>query len=79
MQKPAATYFSQMKKNLRKTADTHNVKYHGLLYVFDLFLKTGLLDLNSVKDAINKLLQINKRLPADLFNRRIKEWENGRL
>jgi len=65
-------------KNLRKVAKMERVKYHGILYVFELFMENNIIDLPTAISTLNKLLEINKRLPFDIFQQRIDEWRERR-
>lgn len=61
---------------LRKAAENDNIKVSGILYVFDNLIEYGILSEKEAADLLDKLLQINMRLPKDECEKRILAWRN---
>ena len=60
--------------NLRKSAEKDNVKVSGILYIFDNLVEYEILAKSEAAELLNRLLNINKRLPADECKKRINHW-----
>lgn len=61
---------------LRKAVENDNVKVSGILYIFDNLIEYGILSEKDAADLLDKLLQINIRLPKDECKKRILAWRN---
>ena len=60
--------------NLRKFAHQEGLDVKGIIWIFDLFEENKILDMKILSDRIEKLLELNQRLPVDECNKRIKRW-----
>lgn len=65
--------------NLRKVAIKENISVHGILFLFDEFVKHAILPPEFAADTLKKLKEINTRLPLDEVNSRINKWENNQI
>ena len=65
--------------NLRKVAIKENISVHGILFLFDEFVKHAILPPEFAADTLKKLKEINTRLPLDDVNTRINKWENNQI
>ena len=65
--------------NLRKVAIKENISVHGILFLFDEFVKHAILPPEFAADTLKKLNEINTRLPLDEVNSRINKWENNQI
>ncbi|MDI9874100.1 hypothetical protein [Flectobacillus rivi] len=59
---------------LRKQSTQDGVEVRGILFVFDVLLKTGLMNFSYAILKLNQLYQINTRLPIKAKNERIEFW-----
>ena len=62
---------------LRKVAESDNVKVSGILYIFDNLIEYGLLENSVAADLLERLTQINTRLPKGECEKRITKWRNN--
>ena len=62
---------------LRTHAEKSKVEVHGALWLFDLMVEKGILDLGQAIDRLKHLMQTNPRLPADACDERLKKWAAG--
>ena len=60
---------------LRKSAERDNVKVSGVLYVFDSLIEYDILGKEKCTKKLTQLMNINKRLPNNECNKRIKNWK----
>ena len=60
---------------LRKSAERDNVKVSGVLYVFDSLIEYDILGKEKCTKKLTQLMNINKRLPHNECNKRIKNWK----
>lgn len=65
--------------NLRKVAIKENISVHGILFLFDEFVKHAILPPEFAADTLKKLKEINTRLPLDEVNSRINKWKNNQI
>lgn len=65
--------------NLRKVAIKENISVHGILFLFDEFVKHAILPPEFAAGTLKKLKEINTRLPLDEVNSRINKWENNQI
>ena len=61
---------------LRKSAEGDNVKVSGILYIFDNLVEYEILEKDKAADLLEKLMQINMRLPRGECEKRILLWRN---
>ncbi|MGN0731384.1 MAG: hypothetical protein ACI4MA_05665 [Treponema sp.] len=59
---------------LRKSAEADNVKVSGILYIFDNLVEYGILEKADAANLLEKLMQINMRLPKGECEKRILKW-----
>lgn len=59
---------------LRRIAMENDIAVHGILWVFDELVSTGLLSKGDAADKLEKLIKLNKRLPARECFKRIARW-----
>lgn len=59
---------------LRKSAEADNVKVSGILYIFDNLVEYGILEKADAANLLEKLMQINMRLPKSECEKRILKW-----
>lgn len=63
---------------LRKSASNDKVKVSGILYIFDNFIKYGILDKATCAAKLETLMQINNRLPKGECEKRISIWKSAK-
>lgn len=61
---------------LRKQARKKGVDVRGILFVFDEFLKNGILEYPTARDKLIQLREMNSRLPEKEINKRLRDWKN---
>ncbi len=61
---------------LRKSAEGDNVEVSGILYIFDNLVEYEILEKDKAADLLEKLMQINMRLPRGECEKRILVWRN---
>ena len=61
---------------LRKSAEADNVKVSGILYIVDNLVEYGILEKADAEDLLEKLMQINMRLPKGECEKRILKWRS---
>lgn len=61
---------------LRKSAEGDNVKVSGILYIFDNLVEYEIMEKDKAADLLEKLMQINMRLPRGECEKRILLWRN---
>jgi predicted nucleic acid-binding protein len=61
-------------KKLRKYCERNDILVKGILWIYDEVYSKKLLDVNSLKERLIKLSAINKRLPIDEIEERIRIW-----
>ncbi len=67
------TVFSGEKK-MRKWCTERNIEFHGILYIFELFIQEGLRTTSQMAFCLEKLLAENEWLPEKLCIEKIEEW-----
>lgn len=60
---------------LRKFCTKSNLDVKGILWLFDIFLKHGLISYSTAVERMNFLLSFNDRLPKDDCLTRIRLWQ----
>ena len=61
-------------KTLREKASLENVQVSGILYLTDLMINENLISPLKMAEALEKMLQSNKRLPRKLIIERIEKY-----
>jgi predicted nucleic acid-binding protein len=64
-------------KSLRIAAQSNKIPVHGILWVFDQLLSTGIITSYTAHKKLSDLLSINNRLPIDESNLRLKRWKKN--
>jgi len=59
---------------LRRIAEQNNIEVHGIIWAFDELVDRGLLSRVVAVNKLQKLVEINMRLPAGECQKRIKIW-----
>ncbi len=62
---------------LRRSASWDNVKVSGLLYVLDNLVEYSIIDSEACAVKLERLTEINSRLPLDECKKRISLWRGG--
>ena len=60
---------------LRRAAEKDNVKVSGVLYVFDNLVAYGIISEKTAAAKLEKLFNVNNRLPRGEIEKRIKKWQ----
>lgn len=66
-------------RNLRNSAMSDGVDVKGILYVFDMLVKTETISMESASEKLTLLRTINNRLPNDEIKKRIKLWKGEQV
>lgn len=66
-------------KKLRKHCERNNIRVKGILWIYDEIYAKKLMDVNWLKEKLSCLKGINKRLPIDEIEERLKAWTEDRL
>lgn len=59
---------------LKRVASKDNVHVSGIIYIIENFIEYGYMDCYVGAEKLERLLDVNKRLPSSEFEKRIKEW-----
>src|SRR5690554_2603582 len=59
----------------RKQTKQSGVEVHGILYLFDQMVVSGLISFHEAFERLQKLKEINNRLPKNEIEKRLKEWK----
>lgn len=59
---------------LRKYAEKNKLEVRGIIWIFDLYEKYGIYNRKTLCQKMERLLEINSRLPKNECERRIKKW-----
>ncbi|MBU4260401.1 MAG: hypothetical protein KKC76_00785 [Proteobacteria bacterium] len=62
---------------LRRTAEQNNIVVHGILWVLDEIIATGLISEKEARGKLIQLMELNSRLPTGECQKRIKFWGKG--
>jgi predicted nucleic acid-binding protein len=60
---------------LRRHAERDNIEVRGIIFIFDEIVKQNLLTPAEAALKIDRLKQINPRLPKNELDKRIRNWE----
>jgi len=61
---------------LRKQAVNKGADVRGILYLFDEFVKNGILEYPTARQKLIRLREMNTRLPEKEINKRLRYWKN---
>ncbi len=61
-------------KQLRKYAEGQNVAVRGVLFIFDELVNKGVIESVIAAEKLQKLMNVNARLPKSEIEKRIKKW-----
>lgn len=61
-------------RQMRRIAAEKSVEYHGLFWLLDQLIDGAVLSAPQACECLRKLILINKRLPADESEKRIRSW-----
>ncbi len=61
---------------LRKQARENGIDVKGILFVFDEFIKNGILEYPIARTKLIQLREMNTRLPEKEINKRLRAWKN---
>jgi len=61
----------------RIAADSHRVKVHGILWVFEQLIEEKIITQRVAHDKLTHLMKVNKRLPRKDCGRLLKLWLKG--
>jgi predicted nucleic acid-binding protein len=59
---------------LRKWCQTHQIKIHGVLWIFDNLVEKGLMLPSEAHDYLHNLMKINQWLPKSACEERLNRW-----
>ena len=63
---------------LRKQARKDNLEVRGIIYLFDEFLRQGIITFQEAVEKIKQLSLLNNRLPKKEIEKRIKLWNENK-
>ena len=64
-------------KNLRMLAEENKLEVHGIIWLFDLFVRQKIVTKKLAVKKLELLMTINKRLPTVELERRIRSWKRS--
>lgn len=62
-------------RRLRKYAEAQAIEVHGILFLFDEMVRSGVVPPNIAAAKLEKLMQLNIRLPKSEISQRINLWK----
>ena len=62
---------------LRKVVQNDNIEVHGILYLFDKMLEHQIMDNETAIEKLQRLYNINTRLPKEEIDKRIALWKEA--
>ena len=63
-------------KRLRRYAEQQSIEVHGILFIFDEFVRHGIVSTAIAADRLEKLLTLNARLPKSEIRDRLRRWRD---
>lgn len=60
---------------LRRTAESRDIKVHGILWVFDEMVERGIITKQTAAEKMRTLMELNSRLPKKECKARLKRWQ----
>ena len=64
-------------KNLRMLAEENKLEVHGIVWLFDVFVKQKVITKKLAAKKLELLMTINKRLPTTELEKRIRSWKRS--
>lgn len=64
-------------RRLRRYAEQQSIEVHGILFIFDEFVKHGIVSTTIAADRLEELFTLNARLPKSEIRDRLKRWREG--
>ena len=61
-------------RKLRNASHFDGVEVHGVIYVFDSLVASGIIPQQTAAEKLKQLYSLNSRLPKDELDRRLKDW-----
>lgn len=61
-------------RRLRRYAEQQSIEVHGILFIFDEFVKHGIITTTIAADRLEELFTLNARLPKSEIRNRLKRW-----
>ena len=65
-------------RRLRRYAEQQSIEVHGILFIFDEFVRHGIVSTTIAAERLEKLFSINARLPKSEIRDRLKQWREVR-
>lgn len=65
-------------RRLRRYAEQQSIEVHGILFIFDEFVRHGIVSTTIAAERLEKLFTINARLPKYEIRDRLKRWREVR-
>lgn len=65
-------------RRLRRYAEQQSIEVHGILFIFDEFVRHGIVSTTIAAERLEKLFSINARLPKSEIRNRLKQWREVR-
>ena len=65
-------------RRLRRYAEQQSIEVHGILFIFDEFVRHGIVSTTIAAERLEKLFTINARLPKSEIRDRLKRWREVR-
>lgn len=62
-------------RNLRKKAEAFGLEVHGIFFLLDELVNSGIIDKQMAIDRLTLLFSLNSRLPAQEVMKRLKAWQ----
>lgn len=61
-------------RRLRRYAEQQSIEVHGILFIFDEFVKHGIISTTIAADRLEELFTLNARLPKSEIRDRLNRW-----
>ena len=61
-------------RRLRRYAEQQSIEVHGILFIFDEFVRYGVVSTTFAADRLEELFIINARLPQSEIRDRLRRW-----
>lgn len=61
-------------RRLRRYAEQQSIEVHGILFMFDEFVKHGIVSTTIAADRLEELFTLNARLPKSEIRDRLRRW-----
>lgn len=63
-------------RRLRRYAEEQSIEVHGILFIFDEFVRHDIISTSMAADRLEELFAINARLPKAEIRERINRWKS---